>query len=187
MIIKGMMTIEINASGDQVGTEGIDDLDLGELPDRNILANVHHTIDLGCFAMASRDALLIDQDLHRRANQVVATSSGDVILHFAQLSESLIHQPLRYDPFTLRDEVSRIRTALVAIGKKPAPVELCFFDEVQQLVVIGLGLTGIPDDEVAPKRCIGFSPTNVVDAIEESLAIAPSPHSTQQRLRHVLK
>src|SRR6187551_851995 len=84
-------------------------------------------------------------------------------------------------------EIGGVRAVFAAVAEETAPVELRPFDEVEQLVVVGLGLAGIADDEVAAERRIGLAGTDVLDAIEESLPVTPPAHPPQQRLAHVLE
>ncbi len=84
-------------------------------------------------------------------------------------------------------EVGGVRAVLAAVGEEPAPVELRLLDEVQQLVVVGLGLARVADDEVAPERGVGLAVADVGDAVEEALPVAPAAHPAQQRLAHVLQ
>ena len=72
-------------------------------------------------------------------------------------------------------------------GEEAAPVELRLLDEAQQLVVVGLGLARVADDEVRAEGGLGLAAADVVDAGEEPLAVAPAPHAPQQRRRHVLQ
>ena len=53
--------------------------------------------------------------------------------------------------------------------------------------MVGLGLAGIPDDEVAAERGVGVAVADVGDPAQEALTVAPSPHPPQQRLRDVLE
>ena len=73
------------------------------------------------------------------------------------------------------------------VGEEPAPVELCCLDEGQELIVVGLGLARVADDEVRSERRVGLAPPDVVDATQEAVAVAPSTHPTQQRLADVLE
>ncbi len=93
-------------------------------------------VDLGRLAMRAADARCVDEHRHGRADQRVATVCGDVVLQLAQFGESLVHQ-LRIDGAV---EVGGVGAVLAAVGEEPAPVELRLLDEVEQLVVVGLGL-----------------------------------------------
>ena len=76
-------------------------------------------------------------------------------------------------------EVGCVRAIFPAVREEAAPVELRLLDEVQKLVVVALGLSGIADDEVAAEGRLGLPGTDVVDAIEEPLAVAPPAHAAQ--------
>ena len=49
-------------------------------------------------------------------------------------------------------EVGGVGAVLPGVGEEPAPVELGGVDEGEQLVVVGLGLARVADDEVRPER-----------------------------------
>ena len=73
------------------------------------------------------------------------------------------------------------------VGEEPAPVELGLLDEAEQLVVVGLGLARVADDEVAAERGLGLAGADVLDAAQEAVAVAPAPHPPQQWLADVLQ
>ena len=127
--------------------------------------------------------------VHRRARRrrppisCVAARRGDVVLQLAEFGQPLVHQ----SGIDVLVEVRRVGAVLVAVGEEPAPVELRLLDEVEQLIVIVLGLTRVADDEVAAERRVGLALTDVGDPVEETLTVTPSTHPTQQRLGHVLQ
>jgi hypothetical protein len=125
----------------------------------------------------------VDQHLDRRADQGITTRCGDLVLQLAQFGEPLAHQ----GGIDAAVEVGGIGAVLAAVGEEAAPVELRLLDEVEELVVVGFGLAGIPDDEVAAERRVGFALTDLRDSIEESLPVAPAAHPAQQRLADVLQ
>ena len=61
------------------------------------------------------------------------------------------------------------------------------FDEVEERIVIVLGLSRVPDDEVRSERRLGFTGPNVGDATKEPFAVAPATHTAHQRRRDVLE
>ena len=52
-------------------------------------------------------------------------------------------------------EVGGVGAVLPRVGEEPAPVELGGLDEREQLVVVGLGLARVADDEVRPEGRVG--------------------------------
>ena len=47
--------------------------------------------------------------------------------------------------------------------------------------------TRITNNKVATKGCIRFTRSNITDAVEETLTIAPATHTAQQWLTHMLQ
>src|SRR2546425_702668 len=80
-------------------------------------------------------------------------------------------------------EVGRVRARLAREGEEPCPVELSVLHETQQLVVVGLGLARIADDERRAEGGVGLAPADRLDAPPEAAAVAPAPHRAQQSLR----
>ena len=71
-----------------------------------------------------------------------------------------------------------VRAVLGAVGEEAAPVELGRLDEAQQLVVVGLGLAGVADDEVAAERRVGLA--RRMSAMRRRKR-SPSPHRRIRR------
>ena len=108
----------------------------------------------------------------RRVDPISASRrrGGDVVLQLAQLGQPLAHQP----GVDRTVEVGGVRAVLAAVREEAAPVELGLLDEVEQLVVVGFGLAGIADDEVAAERGVGLAVADVGDAVEEPLRRRPT-------------
>ena len=112
----------------------------------------------------------VDEHLDPATDELVAPAGGDRVLDLGQLGEPLGDQLLRH----LAVEAGRVRPVLATEGEEPAPVELGRLDEAQQLVVVALGLAGIPDDEVAAEDGVGLAPADLLDAAEEARRRPPS-------------
>ena len=75
--------------------------------------------------------------------------------------------------------VGGVRPVLTAVREESAPVELRGLDEVQQRVVIVLGLARVTDNEVAPERGVRLPDADVGYTLEESIPVAPPAHPSQ--------
>ena len=136
--------------------------------------HVHDAVDLGGLAVRAADAGLVDEDRHRATDQVVAPGRGDVVLHAPQLEEPLGDQAGGHGAV----EVGRVGAVLLRVGEEAAPVELGLLDEVEQGVVVGLGLARVADDEVGPEHGVGLDGRGWRRCARGS--VAPSP---QRRMR----
>ena len=152
-------------------------------PDRQRLRDVDHAVDLGGLPEGPADARLVDEHLDGAADEGVAPGRGDVVLQGPQLGQPLGDQRGRHGAV----EAGGVGALLGRVGEEPAPVELGPLDEGQQLVVVGLRLARVADDEVGPEGGLGLAPPDVVDAGGEAAAVAPAPHAAQQGTGHVLE
>ena len=80
-----------------------------------------------------------------------------------------------------------MRALFWAEGKETAPIQLGFFDEAQQLVVVFLGLTRVANNEVASERGVWAESADVGNALQEPVAIAPATHTAKVRLADMLQ
>ena len=116
--------------------------------------HVDDAVDLRRLAVAAADARRVDEHLDA-SRRSAASRRGAVIA-----SCSSVSSPSRsaIEPGGhLAVEVGGVRAVLAAVGEEPAPVELGLLDEAQQLVVVGLGLARVADDEVAAERGVGLA------------------------------
>ena len=111
-------------------------------------------------------------------------SSGDVVLQLAQLGRGARRRAR--DRPARRDRRRRCRPRARTRRSRTSRAAACSTN-AQQLVVIGLGLARVADDEVRAERGVGPAGADVVDAAQEPVAVAPPAHPAQQRLRHVLQ
>ena len=72
-------------------------------------------------------------------------------------------------------------------GKNPTQSSWASFDPLEQVVVIGLGLARIADDERRSECGRRFGCPDRPDPIEEPLAVTPPAHALEQRSRNVLQ
>ena len=108
---------------------------------------------------------------------------GDRVLQLSQLGQPLVPQPGGDGAV----QAGRVGAGLLGVGEEPAPVELGLLQEPQQLVVVGLGLAGVADDEAGPEGGVGLGPADGGDPLQELLAAPPAPHPAQQPSRDVLQ
>ena len=141
------------------------------------------TVDLRSFTVAAGHPRGIDEHGDLRADQVIPSGGGDVVLQGSELTQAFIHQPPRHGSV----ERVGVGALLGRVGEEPAPVELRGVHEAEQLVVIGFGLPRVPHDEVRPEGSLRRYIADRLDATEELLAVAPTPHPAHQRARHVLQ
>ena len=133
--------------------------------------------------MGAADPRLVHQHRHPSSYEGVPAGRRDAVLHLAQLVQSLGGQP----GIDAAVERGGMRALLLAEGEEAAPVEVGPGHEVQQGVVVLLGLTGVADYEVGPEGGIRFDGPDVVDPLHEAVAVAPAAHPTHQRWRDVLE
>ena len=128
---------QIESGGHEIGPERVDDLTSAKLPHGDIrrrrgrspsISGASRCVRPTPGASTSTDTVV---PIER-----VATVGRDVVLQLAQLGEALVHQ-LRIDGAV---EVGGIRAVFAAVAEETAPVELRLLDEIEQLVVVGLGL-----------------------------------------------
>src|SRR6516225_8893177 len=169
--------------GDQVGAEGIHDVDTVDAADGQVVGHLDDAVDLGSLAVTSGQTRRVDQHVDGGADEGVAPRRGDDVLALAQLGQPLSGQ----DGIDLVVEGGGVRTVLFAVDEEAAPVESGVLHEGEEGVVVGLGLARVADDEVGSEGSVGPPPADVGDAAEEAVAVAPPPHPAQQRLRHVLQ
>ena len=72
-------------------------------------------------------------------------------------------------------------------GEEAGPVELRGGEELEEQVVVALGLAGVAEDERRAEGGGRLGGADVGDAAQEALAVAPAPHAGQQRAGHVLE
>ena len=71
--------------------------------------------------------------------------------------------------------------------KKPAQSSWAAAQELEEQVVVALGLAGVTEDEGGTEGGVGRGGADVADAAHEALAVAPTPHAGEERARHVLE
>ena len=123
------------------------------------------------------DSWLIHEHSDLRTHEKVTFCCRDVVLKLAQFGQALISEA----SVDLTIEFHGGGALLGRVREEPAPVELGGLDERQQRVMIGLGLPGIPDDEVRSERSIRLPGPDGVDPGEEPLGVAPAAHAAHQR------
>ena len=65
-------------------------------------------------------------------------------------------------------------------GEEAAPIELRLVQELEEQVVIGLGLAGIAEDERRPEGGQRIGGTDGRDPLQEPIGVTPSPHRAHQ-------
>jgi len=170
-------------SGDEIGTERVDDHHLAQHAHPEIMPHVDDPIDLRCFAMRSTDTGRVDEHFDGVTDERVAPAGRDLVLQLRQLGEALGDELCR----DLLVETGGVRPVLAAVGEEATPVQLGVLHEPQESVVVALRLTGVADDEVAAERGVGLAGPDVGDPAQEAIAVSPAPHPAQQRLADVLQ
>ena len=140
-------------------------------------------IDLGRLVHRPALARRVDQDLAHLADQCVTPGGGDGVLHLGALAEPLERQLGRH----LVVRPGGMRAVLVGEGEEAGPVELRRLEELEEEVVVALGLARVPEDERGAEGGVGLGPSDVGDAAQEALAVAPAAHAGQERARDVLE
>ncbi len=84
-------------------------------------------------------------------------------------------------------EVGGVGAVLLGEREEAAPVELGGAHELEQLIVVVLGLTRVADDEVRAEGGARLGGPDGGDALEELVPVPPPAHAAQQRRRHVLQ
>ena len=121
-----------------------------------------------------------------RANgpdEAVPLGRGDGVLELGALAQALERELGRH----LVGEAGGVRPVLVGEGEEAGPIELRVRQELEEQVVVALGLAGVAEDERGPEGGIGIGGPDVGDAAQEALAVAPAAHAGEQRARHVLE
>ena len=117
------------------------------------------------------------------SHEGVTARGGDAVLKLGQLEQTLGNEGVVHGTI----EAGGVGPLLSRERKEPGPVELGVLEEAQQQVVIGLGLTRVPDDERGPEGGLGLPPSNRLDPSQEPVAVTPPAHAPQQALGHVLQ
>ena len=125
----------------------------------------------------------VDQDLAPLADQVVAAGRGDGVLELGTLAQPLEGELGR----DLVAQAGGVGPVLVREGEEAGPVELGRFEELEQPVVVAVGLPGIAEDERGAESGLGRGGPDVGDAAQEALAVAPASHAGQEGARDMLE
>ncbi len=133
--------------------------------------------------MAAGLARAVHEHLEVAPDEQVAAGRGDRVLLVAQLGQALGDELRGH----LTVEGGAVGSLFSRVREEPAPVELGLVDEVEQLIVVVLGLARVADDEVRPERSRRLDGADVGDAGEELLAVAPPAHAAHERRRDVLE
>ncbi len=125
----------------------------------------------------------VHQHLADLAHERVAPAGGDRVLQFHALPQPLERQLSGHLPLEPGGEGPR----LLGVREEPRPIELRRVEEGEQLVVVLLGLAGVPEDERGAERGAWLRPPDRRDALEEAFAVAPPAHAREQRAGDVLE
>ena len=118
-----------------------------------------------------------------RADEGVALGRGDGVLQLGALAQALEGELGRH----LVGQPGGVGAVLVGEGEEAGPVELGRVEELEQQVVVALGLARVAEDERGAEGGVGLGGPDVGDAAQEALAVAPAPHAGEMRARHVLE
>ncbi len=155
--------LSAHTSRDEIGTERIDDVDVDESPGCQTQVDMDDPVDLRRLTMAPSHTGRVDE--HLMVGPISASRRVAVMSSCSSRSSaSRSSISARVDGTV---EVGGVGAVLAAVGEEPAPVELGLLDEVEELVVVVLGLAGVADDEVAPECRVRLAVADVGDPIEE--------------------
>ena len=177
------MAVGTGGLGDQIGAVSSGDHHLDHCARLEVVGNRDDPVDLRCLPIGPSLAHGVDQDLDHITDEPVPPLGGDRVLELGTLAQAFGHQLLG----DLIGEVGGERAVLAAEGEEPHPVQLGLAQPGQELVVVGLGLARIADDERGPEGGRGLGPADVADAVQEALALPPSTHALEQGTGHVLQ
>ena len=119
----------------------------------------------------------VDEDLAHLADQGVTPSCRDGVLYLGALAQPLEGQLGRH----LVGQPGGVGAVLVGEGEEAGPVELGRLEELEEEIVVALGLARVAEDEGGTEGGVGCGPADVGDPAQEALAVAPAPHVGQER------
>ncbi len=173
----------VDGHGAQVGALRADEGELDEVTDRQVGGHVHDAVDLGGLVHRAAAAGRVDEDLARLTDERVALGGGDGVLQLGALAQPLEGKAGR----DLVGQAGGVGAVLPREGEEAGPVELGRGEELEEQVVVALGLAGVAEDERRAEGGGRLGGADVGDAAQEALAVAPAPHARQVRTGHVLE
>ena len=157
----------------QVGALRGDEGNVDEVADRQVVGHVDDAVDLGRLVHGAAAPGRVDEHLARLADERVAPGRRDGVLQLGALAQALEGELGGH----LVGEAGGVGPVLVGEGEEAGPVELGRGEEVEEEVVVALGLAGVAEDEGGAEGGVGLGGTDVGDAAQEALAVAPAAHA----------
>ena len=125
----------------------------------------------------------VDQHLAPLADQQVPPGRRDPVLQLGALAEAFEGQFGRH----LIGQIGRMGPHFGGEREEAGPIELGLGQELQEPVVVTLGLARVTEDEGGAEGGLIVEAADVGDAAQEALAVTPSAHAGQQRAGDVLE
>ena len=153
------------------------------LPTASSAGRCDDAVDLGRLVDRAAATGRVDEHPADRTDEVVALGGGDGVLELGALAEPLERELRRH----LLVQPGGVGAVLGGEGEEAGPVELRRLEELEQQVVVLLGLARVAEDEGGAEGGVGIGGSDVGDAAQEALAVAPAAHAGEQRAGHVLQ
>ena len=168
----------------EVGPLRAGDGDVDEAADRQVVGHVDDAVDLG--RLVHRAAA--GRARRRGPGGVAPMSASRLAAVMASCSSAHSRRRSRASSGgTCVVEAGGVGPVLAREGEEAGPVELRRGEELEQEIVVALGLARVAEDEGGAEGGVGLGGPDVGDAAQEAVAVAPAAHAGQQRTRDVLQ
>ena len=149
--------------------------DVDELAGHEVGRQAHHPVDLGSLVHGPAPPGRVHEHAPHLADHFVTAVGGDGVLELGALAQPVEGELGRDLVRAGRRHGSPPRREREETG----PVQAGLGQELEEQVVIALGLARVAQDERGPEGRRGLGGADVGDAPQEALAVAPAPHAAR--------